>query len=721
MNISAFRNLAYDTSLGDNVSIIRNDQGNGLETVKTGGLAGLFNRAKLTSNSAFQMLGDALKTEFKTVNGLSDAACTTSVNRAFSQALGKNFNLARAAGLQLTPSMLRQVLSAAQQELYHLQVKVADAFVERMGQPLPPGGLAPAEPNFGRAQAVAVQAMDLLEQHAFSTGAAKALKKSLTKLGDKLAHLSRKEPTHAADFERLQAQIKVKTGELDRLIASEGRFADELKANHPLSEANVKKFVGDWHQSALSVLREIGVPQEKLAELTPEQLVKKQPTYKDGICTNIKKVLPKGADDISKAVSKAVKAWAKANLTKDELTAFKAAISGKTPDSPRLSKRLKAARTTLTEAKTHWPNVTKTFTTLTAAGPVKLTSTMTSGVHLGGKIYGNDRTGGHTSGDKSTTDAVNVWQSQLRAEDGRSIFNAVRHGVCVADKLEGEERTNAAISRAEGVAKAVFLARPDLLAKADGTRGTEANPIEFDITNISLLSTVNEGDLVAGQHGAFEAINGRQAPIKLVMAGGETIYIKPKFTMFNFSVNPMRCFSGTTQTKMNEAAFAAFSSRVDAYLAAHPDDPKRDVIRQLLFEVKEVVDHPQKYQRDSKDLYKASSRLAVLSNLIGEVPTYNCKSGKDRTGQNDVEAKFLATLIEHKMPIPELNAPLTPEQTRIYRDIALESGNLEIQQINTGLGGFKTSNKAANVTRMGGDDDKFMKGVFKGGGSAVSS
>ncbi|MCE2872127.1 MAG: hypothetical protein LW714_12135, partial [Oxalobacteraceae bacterium] len=52
-----------------------------------------------------------------------------------------------------------------------------------------------------------------------------------------------------------------------------------------------------------------------------------------------------------------------------------------------------------------------------------------------------------------------------------------------------------------------------------------------------------------------------------------------------------------------------------------------------------------KYKTAGNDPYKIASRIAVLNFLMGGGTTFNCKSGKDRTGQLDTEAKILALQI----------------------------------------------------------------------------
>jgi hypothetical protein len=82
-------------------------------------------------------------------------------------------------------------------------------------------------------------------------------------------------------------------------------------------------------------------------------------------------------------------------------------------------------------------------------------------------------------------------------------------------------------------------------------------------------------------------------------------------------------------------------------------------------------------------------RLAVLAYHLGDTPVWNCKSGKDRTGELDAEAKFLAWQIDAYGKVPEPDHKRTPEeQMQLFQMIA-NSGNLEMQQLNTGLLGYK--------------------------------
>ena len=91
------------------------------------------------------------------------------------------------------------------------------------------------------------------------------------------------------------------------------------------------------------------------------------------------------------------------------------------------------------------------------------------------------------------------------------------------------------------------------------------------------------------------------------------------------------------------------------------------------------------------DPYRLPARLAMLGHIMGMMPLFNCKSGKDRTGQMDVACKTLALQIhERGGTLPPLAGPRTNMDRRILHQVAINGGNFEMQRMNTGLAGFKT-------------------------------
>jgi phosphatidylinositol-4,5-bisphosphate 4-phosphatase len=91
--------------------------------------------------------------------------------------------------------------------------------------------------------------------------------------------------------------------------------------------------------------------------------------------------------------------------------------------------------------------------------------------------------------------------------------------------------------------------------------------------------------------------------------------------------------------------------------------------------------------------YEMSSQILNLGNLIGSNAHFNCKSGKDRTGLQDSEAKFMAQELYQASTAKDLKpykiASTEPERTEKLQTMLFAAGNLEMQQYNTGGQGYK--------------------------------
>ena len=127
----------------------------------------------------------------------------------------------------------------------------------------------------------------------------------------------------------------------------------------------------------------------------------------------------------------------------------------------------------------------------------------------------------------------------------------------------------------------------------------------------------------------------------------------------------------------------------------------------------------QGYRDGEHDPYKLVSRLALASHLMGEDTLFNCKSGKDRTGQLDAEVKYLAVYADkNDGALPPVGTGM--EASRAARsDFTLHTGNLEMQRLNTGLPGYKL-----NTDTVSGLNDliqNHMRPVYNGGSKFVSS
>jgi hypothetical protein len=97
------------------------------------------------------------------------------------------------------------------------------------------------------------------------------------------------------------------------------------------------------------------------------------------------------------------------------------------------------------------------------------------------------------------------------------------------------------------------------------------------------------------------------------------------------------------------------------------------------------------YRDAGNEPYKLASRVALLSHLLGGGTVFNCKSGKDRTGQLDAEVKFLAFQIRTsngKVPKPDRKRTYL-EKIQFATFIFFDESRRTLQEFNTGYGGSK--------------------------------
>lgn len=188
--------------------------------------------------------------------------------------------------------------------------------------------------------------------------------------------------------------------------------------------------------------------------------------------------------------------------------------------------------------------------------------------------------------------------------------------------------------------------------------------------------------------------------------------VKPHIVTFNVGVNegavkmsgfaPNRAGGWDLSDRMNARAFEVLTQEVMVFVNDKTKDGNARAAALTLFNQCRSVLVLKGERKDSHDAYKVAARLAVLSYLIGKVPCFNCKSGKDRTGEMDVECKFLSALIARGEPIPKPGAKLTEEQKGLFRAIALQGGNFELQKLNVGVAGFMSGSVASIAERLGG-------------------
>jgi hypothetical protein len=365
---------------------------------------------------------------------------------------------------------------------------------------------------------------------------------------------------------------------------------------------------------------------------------------------------------------------------------------------------------------------------------------------------------------------VNLAKTTLKSTDGRELFSGIRHGIVSAFGIKNRaNRLQANENRAKELLVGVLSSKPALMQAA---LGPNPGVIDLDLTSINLLTPDPIRYFFGGKMGGgtdraitrdqlntLQAIDGKEIEVKFTDDQGNehTVKVRPNIAAFSFGVN-----EGATKDSKKGALMyygggkASFehvrrdngmamqrlignptSDTVDANskIGRFLNDPNtsetdRKIVMELRDQIRTMWNNDD-YMAHGGDPHKMVSRLSVLTHIIGQTPCFNCKSGKDRTGTLDVEAKFLATRIDFARKQAAANnadpttfkfvpdpGPLSKEDQAMFRQIAIRSGNLEVQEYNTGIGGYKTAAQKALQRRLGTTE---AVSRFKGGSAHVKA
>ncbi len=359
----------------------------------------------------------------------------------------------------------------------------------------------------------------------------------------------------------------------------------------------------------------------------------------------------------------------------------------------------------------------------------------------------------------ATTDsadhAVNLAASELRSSNNKVLFSGVRHGVNSAFGLHEGDRLSANACRTEECVTAALASRPGVLKQA---LANPLQPVRLELSSISLLTpdyfrthiqhSENSSEKTQMEEQIAAWVSLKPVPgedfIRHTVMDPDTgkpqiIRIKLDVLPFNFGVNEGAVegkFGMSSERDLvsgwgfaratNEASLSKLFGQLDThgvlggkvgeFLARHDvSQQDKETVKALSNQIRNMWANGS-HMHGGNDPYKMVARLAVLTHKIDGVPLWNCKSGKDRTGMLDVEAKFLAARIELTGEVPKPDTELTEQEKQMYRIFIQDTGNLEIQRYNTGLGGFKTEGVQGIDARIG--DDRARE-LHRGGSKYV--
>lgn len=336
--------------------------------------------------------------------------------------------------------------------------------------------------------------------------------------------------------------------------------------------------------------------------------------------------------------------------------------------------------------------------------------------------------------------ATNLWLTQYKtgaATDttGTLIFEAFRSGSLAYSLNDGDEKKRKEIADSKTLELLTAMAAHAFQAKDQkGKDSILKREVELDIPviSISLQTPTSIGLLgpeeqqVRDQIKALKEYENGAKPIDIVW-NGKRITINAKFNTiaFDFGVNSSANLSvgplgaAGVEADFNKPAIKQLTqawkdfdvklgkditeleNQRDQIKQSTPDQDRIIILKSLADAkrkrslAKKLMDQILQAWKSGGSAYEIPARIANLAFVMGHLPHFNCKSGKDRTGLMDAESKFLAQQIfeasEHyeDSKVPEYVNELEGDQLDIYRQILMESGNLEVQETNTGVGGYK--------------------------------
>ncbi|MCX6957494.1 MAG: hypothetical protein NT164_03035 [Verrucomicrobiae bacterium] len=329
-------------------------------------------------------------------------------------------------------------------------------------------------------------------------------------------------------------------------------------------------------------------------------------------------------------------------------------------------------------------------------------------INLGGICSGNNDNKNH---------AVNLCVDRLHAPKGSpDALIAVRGGVdvlpskveVVADDgtvskktITKEEQEKTFYRRFDEGLVACLESKGQLNDVVEGKKNfSKQNPIDdLDIADLGFLSQF-DGEEEAMQTRQFDMLDevnkGEPREVKYKDPSGaeKTIWVKPKIIAFNFGVEwgdrgtiGRHKLPDKWRTK-NDESLNALRDKAEAWIRSKQEDSDVEVVKELRDQIEAMRGE---LYNNSEDYYAVAARVILLSHKLGIVPKIHCKSGKDRTSRAIEAAKALVIEIQNSADGKTVPKPIsaTPEQNRLRKMVAFNSGSQGIQEQNTDFRGNK--------------------------------
>ncbi|AMO55678.1 hypothetical protein GZ77_08900 [Endozoicomonas montiporae] len=324
--------------------------------------------------------------------------------------------------------------------------------------------------------------------------------------------------------------------------------------------------------------------------------------------------------------------------------------------------------------------------------------------------------------------AVNLGETQLLVEQGgksKSLFRGLRSGTFMAFGISNKKKREQAND-----ARCYDLAIASLKQVLDDDPGVlNHQPVPVKLSTLQLLtpdrgrhySHIHDDELKM-QREQMEALHRLKdrlddgEPLVFADSSGRLheVDVEFDFAATNFGVNNLALekkwrFTGPwgAVRDANREGLEKLMGGVEPgdevggwaqdFLNGPASEKDKEIVMQLIEQIRDLYES-EDYKNEGEDAYKMVARVLLLSYKLGLITHFNCKSGKDRTGEADAAAKRLAAEVEALGYVPDPRQVASQEERTLSQLFALETGNVRWQQMNINRPGYKTT---TGIKRLG--------------------
>jgi len=305
---------------------------------------------------------------------------------------------------------------------------------------------------------------------------------------------------------------------------------------------------------------------------------------------------------------------------------------------------------------------------------------------------------------------ANGWVTTLANPEGEVIFDAIRSASLVHYGIKDPKaRHDATDAAALELLRAATVLEVERRSKRTSGEDRAGEPLRVRLASFELQTRPEsdrddavakkfaiERNTVDEEYQALKRLEG----IKTVMIDSALKQVAVELVSFNYPVHEKSYqerlgFGGETGERTAESTERLLDEArlvvKDGESGYAPSTREKldilveEVTEMLSGDIAEITDDP----------YRFNSRLMNIASLLGYVVHVNCRSGKDRTGIVDAEAKSVAEALDvavtngNRSLAFNYQRPLNADEQATVYHYAVRSGTVDVQRFNTGVAGSK--------------------------------